>query len=697
MIVDYQARKNEVLALADAVEALIEDIKKSTTLSNGKEFIDLTGIVSDLLKDMRSKAKRVKADRFTIIIAGESKSGKSTFINAYLGVELLPMDIKQCTSSIIEVKYGDKFSVKATYAGGHQKKIVGEDAAREFLKKNAALDDEYREIPVPTINSEILVKSGLRSRAKGKDICIHEYEVKELLKSKEIQDANIYRLPDYNERIKNYINERKNQWESIVTKIEVFFPFEDESLKGIEIIDSPGVCARGGVSEITSEYIEKADAIIFLKPISGQALESTPFNQFMKNSSVAKNKNALFLVLTRATSVTDSDLRRLEEEAHKQFNMLDRANILIVDSKAELYVKYLECVENIEEELRRLKEQGDLDDFVITAYTETNGIFASENILSFIDVLREKSRFNSVYNGLNTLGRKAHYLLLHSLLETIEDIYTKLLVDFDSNISLLEKKVEDPDDLSRKIGEIKIELDEIRNKMSKGVDEGAQYFTGFDDGLIHCTAEKLKNDFEQIVNTIDADSEDAFNQLETASFKAVEEFQNLTKTLQEDVINRFDETLITLTDEQTISFEVLKPDFTEDIFKELLESTKSKAHIEVYESGGTFKKSRTYSDYSRNKHFRIVKENILNRLETIKDDMRNMLLGFVISIQKRYIDELKKNAYKKKGELDKIEALKAEAEELIEMIKKLSEFTEKLEMAKRQVRTVKGGISKYVQ
>lgn len=694
MIVDYQARKNEVLALADAVEALIEDIKKSTTLSNGKEFIDLTGIVSDLLKDMRSKAKRVKADRFTIIIAGESKSGKSTFINAYLGVELLPMDIKQCTSSIIEVKYGDKFSVKATYAGGHQEEIVGEDAAREFLKKNAALDDAYRDIPVPTINSEILVKSGLRSRAKGKDICIKKDEVEELLKSEEIQDANIYRLRDYNERIKNYINERKNQWESIVTKIEVFFPFEDESLKGIEIIDSPGVCARGGVSEITSEYIEKADAIIFLKPISGQALESSHFNQFMKNSSVAKNKNALFLVLTRATSVTDSDLRRLEEEAHKQFNMLDTANILIVDSKAELYVKYLECVENIEEELCRLNEQGDLDDFVIKAHSETTGIFASKNILSFIDVLREKSRFNSVYNGLNTLGRKAHYLLLHSLLESIEEIYTKLLMKLKNNISLLERKVADPIALSQKIGEIKKELDVIQNKMSKGVNDQAQY----SNGIIECTAKRLENDFKQTVDTIDADSEDAFNQLKMASFKTVEEFQNLTKTLREDLINRFDETLITLTDKPIISFEELKPDFTEDTFKELRESTESKSYNpESYETGVTFKKTHTYPRYSQNKHFRIVKENILNRLETIKNDMKNILFDFVGLIQDRYINELAKNARKKKDELDEIEALKAEAEELIELIKKLSEFTEKLDMANGQVRNVKGGISKYVQ
>ena len=61
----------------------------------------------------------------------------------------------------------------------------------------------------------------------------------------------------------------------------------------------------------------------------------------MKNMSVERNKKALFLVLTRASNVNETELNRLMDEAYKQFNMLDKDNILVVDSKAELYVKYL--------------------------------------------------------------------------------------------------------------------------------------------------------------------------------------------------------------------------------------------------------------------------------------------------------------------------------------------------------------------
>lgn len=101
MVVDYKSRKNEVLTSYETVEKLIVELQEYAAQI---ELPDPTERLGTLLADIRSKAEKVKADRFNIMIAGESKSGKSTFINAYLGVELLPMDVKQCTSAIVEIK-----------------------------------------------------------------------------------------------------------------------------------------------------------------------------------------------------------------------------------------------------------------------------------------------------------------------------------------------------------------------------------------------------------------------------------------------------------------------------------------------------------------------------------------------------------------------------------------------------------------
>lgn len=91
MVTDYKSRKNEVLASYETVEELVAELQAYAAKI---ELPDPTERLGSLLSDIRSKAEKVRADKFNIMIAGESKSGKSTFINAYLEVELLPMDVK---------------------------------------------------------------------------------------------------------------------------------------------------------------------------------------------------------------------------------------------------------------------------------------------------------------------------------------------------------------------------------------------------------------------------------------------------------------------------------------------------------------------------------------------------------------------------------------------------------------------------
>ena len=692
MITDYKSRKGEVLSSCEKVEQLMAILKESAQQAEMPNSLER---LEPLLTDIRNKAEKVRADRFSLMIAGEAKSGKSTFINAYLGVEILPMDVKQCTSAIIEIKSGEEFCVKATYADGRKKEVREDSDAREFLQKNAALDDEYRDIPVPTINSEILVKSGLKARAKGIKIGSLEKEIKDLLGAPEVQEANIHNMPteEYNRKIRDYIRKKKSSWQSIVTKIEVIFPFCEE-MRGIEIVDSPGVCARGGVAEITKQYIESADAIIFLKPVSGQALESTQFNQFMRNSSVARNKNSLFLVLTRATSVTPDELRRLESEAHKQFSNLDEQNILLVDSKAELYAKQLSVVDDIKPELARLNQEGTLDDFVVKAYTETDGLFGEGD---FIEKLQEKSRFSQIYNSLEVFGRKAHYILLGSLLDSICELYEKLWNDLNLQMNMFRQKAEDPTELAKKIANVKQELDVINSKIYKGVDAVVRRFLG-DEGVIRETANKAVADFKTQVAEVDSDSSDAFSELEELSIDKINEFKKLTKTLQKNVVSECDKELIALSDNSTIPFESLKPNFTENTFKEIQDSTKSKAKEKYsYESGVTFKKTHTSSRYSRDKHFNIIKENIMKRLDVIKNDLIDNLGEFTENIRTRYIEELSQNAGSKKIELDTIMEAKMTTEKINQIVNKLTSIIQDISSAKSKAQKIHGGIAKNVQ
>ena len=288
MITNYTKVKEDVLQVYSCFESLISTIKNEETTTYDKSLTTLS-----------KQAENIKQDKFLLMVVGEAKSGKSTFINAYLGEEILPMDVKQCTSSIVEIQYGERFTLSATFADDRVVTLENRKEIKDFLNANAALDDNYRDIPVSAINFEILMKK------KGKRIL--ETEIADLLK--EIEKENIYGLQkdEYEKKVRKYIEEKQPFWKDIVTKIEIQYPFRNEDFRGIKIVDTPGVNADGRVGDITNHYIEEANAVIFLKPLTGQALEATSFRKFLQSASADRNKNAMFWILTRRADLTEQD------------------------------------------------------------------------------------------------------------------------------------------------------------------------------------------------------------------------------------------------------------------------------------------------------------------------------------------------------------------------------------------------------
>ncbi|MBW4641414.1 MAG: dynamin family protein [Goleter apudmare HA4340-LM2] len=66
---------------------------------------------------------RIENYTFWIAVVGEIKRGKSTFINALLGQEILPLDIEPCSATLTRVTYGLDSYVEVEFKDGHQEKI----------------------------------------------------------------------------------------------------------------------------------------------------------------------------------------------------------------------------------------------------------------------------------------------------------------------------------------------------------------------------------------------------------------------------------------------------------------------------------------------------------------------------------------------------------------------------------------------
>ena len=667
---NYEEKKQKVLELNEKFQEIIEknDVKEKVKQ------------IDKPVNGLDNQIENIKKDKFVLMIAGEAKSGKSTFINAYLGEDILPMDVKQCTSSIIEIKYGEEFSLMAEYAGGRKEQIKGKENISKFLKDNAALNDDYRDIPVPTINNEILVKY------KGK---ISERVVEDLIEG--VKEDNIYNLPEkeYNLKIRKYIEENKNKWQNIITKMVILYPFKIESLKNIEIIDSPGVNAAGHVGDVSENYIETANAIMFLKPITGQALESTSFKKFLDTGSVERNKGTLFLILTRAVNENAENLKILKKEAKRIYgSKIREEQIVAVDSKVQMFVNKISeysTYDDIEEYLDELEKTNQFEDFM----NPPRRMRGEKS--SYIEYLTEKSRFKDINEAIEKFARKAQYYALDEVVKGISNICKKIEDSAKYNMRLYEDKItKDPTEFAVQISEIQNEIDIINEKIYKKVDEvRREYGSRNPEGIIRKNVKEKFLELVEEINNLDEKNENAITELETTSFRKIEELKEFYKVMQKDIIEKCNKELILLSDESEIPYSILEPNFTEEDFENMKNESKENANeTRYYEEGVTFKKTHSYSKYSITKHFTILQGNILDRIENIKSEVINNLVDFVNNISKKYIEELSRSAEREKQKLQKLQEEKEVVEDIKKKIVELEDLIKNIALFKKNYKNI---------
>ena len=693
MVISYKKKKEEVIEIYNDMEKFLNEVSeyyKDINISSPLKRKE------GLIKKIRADIEKVKNDKFKIIVAGEAKSGKSTFINAYLGIDLLPVDVKQCTSVLLEIKYAKNFKLVATYADGRIEVINKPEAVKSFLKKHASLDDDYRDIPVPTINEEILVKAGRKANNKTKKIKIFEEDIKNLIASESVQAANIYHLSleKYESKIRQYISNYIDNWFNIVTKIEIFYPLSD-SLKGVEIIDSPGVCARGGVSEVTTEYIKDANAIIFLKPITGQAIESVQFSQFMNNTIVGRNKEALFLIFTRVAQMNENDLMRLQEEAYKQFKQLNKENILFVDSKAEMSAKVFDSLESIEAVTNKLKELDDskeLEDFIKLSYYDTIGGLANGSLSDFIQSLEEKSRFKRVYSLLEKFGRKSHYILLKDVLNTIIRLYNSLNLELSDQIESWRQKIKNPNDIEAKIKKLEAEKNLILNRIAVGIEDIRYHYTSDEKGKIKEVADTIVCNYKSKKASLNPDKEGSIDSLKAISLETIEECKEISKKIQQEVIEDCNDLLKSISEKLDL-IDFIKPDYESIDFEKIEKLSKSNAEERIkIKEAGTFSDAKYASVFSQKKYFKNFSNSIDKRLNLIKSELENELIDFVSEAIIEYRSELNNNADSKIKELKEINEVRVENTEIMKYIEKIEELSSFSKGGQVKLKAIEKGI-----
>lgn len=120
------------MSLWEEKKDLLQTVKKVLALDYIKKENRTQEALQELQQDMEN-------DFFTVVVLGEFKRGKSTFINALLQKELLPTDVLPETATINALMYNESPTVQVVMNDGREEK--GE-ATQDYLQKFSARQEE---------------------------------------------------------------------------------------------------------------------------------------------------------------------------------------------------------------------------------------------------------------------------------------------------------------------------------------------------------------------------------------------------------------------------------------------------------------------------------------------------------------------------------------------------------------------------
>ncbi|MCH5249598.1 MAG: dynamin family protein [Lachnospiraceae bacterium] len=656
---EYKQYKEQVLKIYDEYVSILKE--------HGK----------DADESIKKQAKKIRDEIFNLLVLGEAKSGKSTFINAYLGKEVMPMDVRQCTSAIIKIRKGDKFELIAKTAAKGKTKKEGYDNIREFLKEHAAISDKYRNIPITTINNELLIK-------------YHGKIPKQVRASflEGVKKDNIFNIDDkeYNELICQYVDENADNWGKIITEIEITYQLPD-AMQGITIIDSPGVGAGGDVGIIAENYIANANAIIFVKALNGQALESSSFMKLLRENCTDRQKESLFLVFTGKSLQQGADFIRLKEQALELYkNYIDEEKIIFVDSKVQLFLNQcleLGTVEKIDEFFDEFEKEDNEFLPASTCWYKSKG-----DISLFKEKMENISDFSNVHMCLEKFARVANYVQLIDFLENLEKEYTRYKKTYTDLLKVAKDNFNDPDALENRISQKEKEIVEVYNKLNYGVGEINKKYTDNinGDGIIMAKADKLRSDFETKLEKYRnmpycEITDSTFNEMKNMTMGMIDKAKDVRQNIAKEIIDECDHKLIEYTqDISKIPAEAFMPNFTETDFDEInADAEKKDIKYKDVEEGTTFLKTKKKVPYHDLKErVKNVADSIHNRLDDIISAMTTNVVNYVEECRKVYTtkltehkDELEseyESLLKDKNDNDKQQAKIQKYESLIQML-----------------------------
>ncbi len=260
-------------------------------------------------------------------VIGRVKAGKSSLINALLfdGNEVLPKAATPMTAALTSIGYAEKFRAEVHFFSPDDV-IQLKKKAHQFEREVARLINEFREEhdkrakeakrPLPPVNDDIFKKRAMReigqdgALASAADLC-------ERMKRSGLDVADLGESRVLEATSQDALNQELNEYVGASGRLmpftrELTLGMPIDTLKGIEVVDTPGVNDPVKSREQrTYERLKDCNAAFIVSP-AGQFLSQQDFELADRLSS-REGTQEIYIVASQADT-------QLHSNVHKESN-----------------------------------------------------------------------------------------------------------------------------------------------------------------------------------------------------------------------------------------------------------------------------------------------------------------------------------------------------------------------------------------
>lgn len=320
--------------------------------SEGKKASGELGLAAEI-EDLKIASKSLRQGVFRLLVLGDMKRGKSTFVNALIGENLLPSDVNPCTAVLTVLRYGPLKKVTVYFKNGKlpeqlsfqefkQQYTIDPDEAKrlEQEKKSAFPDVDYAvvEYPLPLLEKgiEIIDSPGLNDTEARNELSlgyIHNcHAILFVLRASQPLTLGERRYLD------NYIKNRGltvffliNAWDEI--RKEMLDPDNLEAVQEAENkvrqvfqTNLSEYCQVDGINVYEERVFElsslKALRLRLKNPLD--PLENTGFPQFMAALNTFLTKERAIAELRQARTLARQSHTRVHEAVERRVPLLSQ-------------------------------------------------------------------------------------------------------------------------------------------------------------------------------------------------------------------------------------------------------------------------------------------------------------------------------------------------------------------------------------